>query len=149
MTLKDMATIRGEEIRKKAYTKQKKKNMRVKFYHSFLTLILLCLVVQVSYSAILNISKSLAYRAKIYKSRQLKAEAIKQNEKLKNELYNYNSMQKVEAIARNNLKMAGEGEVLVIINQNEDKIEEPKTLKEKFNAYFSKNEKGVKGIKNN
>ena len=131
-TLQDLSTIRGEEIRRKVQTKRQKKNIKGKFYHSFFTLILLFLVVQISYSAILNISKSLAYRAKIHKSNQLKTQAEKRNERLKNELYNYDSMQKVEAIARNNLKMAGEGEVLVIINQGETKIEAPKTLKDKL-----------------
>lgn len=137
-TLQDLSTLRGEEIRRKVQTKQKKKNIKGKFYHSFFTLILLFLVVQVSYSAILNISKSLAYRAKIYKSKQLKTQAQKRNDRLGNELYNYDSMQKVEAIARNNLKMAGEGEVLVIINQGETKVEEPKTLKDKLFGGFKK-----------
>jgi len=131
-TLQDLSTIRGEEIRRKVQTKRQKKNIKGKFYHSFFTIILLFLVVQISYSAILNISKSLAYRAKIFKSKQLKVQANKRNERLKNELYNYDSMQKVEAIARNNLKMAGEGEVLVIINQGETKVEEPKTLKDRL-----------------
>ncbi len=140
MTLNDLSTIRGEEIRQKVRTKHKKKSMRVKFYHSFLTIILLFLVVQISYSAILNISKTLAYEAKIHKSKQLRTDAKKRNDRLTNELYNYDSMQKVESIARNNLKMAGEGEVLVIINQDDSKIEEPKTLKGKLFDGFKKDE---------
>lgn len=141
MTLQDMATIRGEEFRKKVQKKQKKNSTKGRFYHSFLTLVLLSLVVQLSYSAVLNISKLFAFKTKIHKSRELKAEALKRNEKLKHELYNYNSMQKVELIARNNLKMAGEGEVLVIINEDENKPKVPQTLKEKFIASLSKVEK--------
>ena len=138
MTLKDINTISNDELRKKVQSKQKKKSMKGRFYHSFFTLILLFLVVQVSYSALLNISKTFAYRVKIAKSNNLKNQAVKRNERLQNELYNYDSMQKVESIARNNLKMAGEGEVLVIINQGEEKVPEPKTWKEKVAAYFEK-----------
>lgn len=138
MTLKDINTINTEALREKVQSKQKKKSIKGKFYHSFLTLILLFLVVQISYSALLNISKSFAYRGKIKKSQELRAQAQKRNNQLKNELYNYNSMQKVESIARNNLKMAGEGEVLVIINQGEEKVAAPKTFKDKLFDYFIK-----------
>lgn len=45
-----------------------------------------------------------------------KYQAAKRNENLKQEIKNFSSASSLESIARNNLKMAGENEVLVIIN---------------------------------
>mgnify|MGYP004688007973 CR=1 FL=1 len=44
--------------------KQKKKN-KTGFYYSFLTLVLLLCLIQIGFGAILIISKTIAYRAKI------------------------------------------------------------------------------------
>ena len=48
---------------------------------------------------------------------QLKQKAAQDNVKLKEELDDFSSLKSLEAIARNNLKMAGDDEVLVIINK--------------------------------
>ena len=42
---------------------------------------------------------------------------------LKKEIKNFSSTSSLEAIARNNLKMAGDDEVLVIINESDKKVE--------------------------
>ena len=93
-----------------------------------MTIILLFCVFQLGYSALLNISKIVMFRAKIIKSNDLKLKAEKRNKKLKEELNNFNSLQRVESIARNNLKMAAENEVLVIINEPEPETYTPKTF---------------------
>ena len=49
--------------------------------------------------------------------KELNEQAIAENQRLKEELEDFSSMKSLEAIARNNLKMAGENEVLVIINK--------------------------------
>jgi|GEM_PF-1608055 len=139
MRLENTNTIEKENFKKKVHKEQKKKNFKIRFYHSFLTTVLLFCVVQIGYSALLNISKIVMYQTKISKSKDLQEQAKKRNNKLKNELENYNSIQKVEAIARNNLKMAAEGEILVIINQPEPEVYIPQTFKEKFLYYFSEN----------
>jgi len=50
------------------------------------------------------------------------------NEQLKENIKNFSNVAGLEAIARNNLKMASEDEVLVIIStpKEEEKIEKPK-----------------------
>jgi len=48
--------------------------------------------------------------------KKTKYQAETRNKKLKQEIKNFSSASSLEAIARNNLKMAGEDEVLVIIN---------------------------------
>ncbi len=139
MTLENQDTINSEDLRKKTRTKRKKKMRKNKFYLSFMTIVLILCVIQVAYSALLNISKIVIYKGKILKSRELKEAAVQKNKRLKNELENFNSMNRVESIARNNLKMAGENEVLVIINTPKTEETVQKTKKEEFMEYFEKN----------
>ena len=75
------------------------------FYYSFLTIILLLCLVQITISAVLNVS----------------------NEMLKDNINNFSNVSGLEAIARNNLKMSSEDEVLVIINTPKEELpEKPK-----------------------
>ena len=53
----------------------------------------------------------------IKKMKALNQQAYLENQRLKEELEDFSSMKSLEAIARNNLKMAGKDEVLVIINR--------------------------------
>lgn len=138
MTLENQDTITGDNLRNKTRTIQKKKMRKNKVYLSFMTIILLLCVVQVAYSALFNISKIVVYRGKIIKAQELKEAALQKNKRLKNELDNFNSTNRVESIARNNLKMAGENEVLVIIN-TPDAEDKPKTKKEQFLDFIEKN----------
>ncbi len=138
MALENQDTITGDNLRKKTRTIQKKKMRKNKVYLSFMTIVLLLCVIQITYSAILNTSKIVFYRGKIIKARELKEAALQKNKRLKNELDNFNSTNRVESIARNNLKMAGENEVLVIINTPNEE-EKPKTKKEQFIDFFEKN----------
>jgi len=138
MALENQNTIEGGSLIRKTRSKQNKNKKNRKYYLSFMTIVLLACVVQVSYSALLNISKIVIYKSKITKSQELKHRAELKNARLKNELENFNSMQKVESIARNNLKMAGENEVLVIINDPKAEEDKPLTKKEKLIKYFEK-----------
>ena len=138
MALENQDTITGDNLRSKTRTIQKKKMRKNKVYLSFMTIILLLCVVQVAYSALFNISKIVVYRGKIIKAQELKEAALQKNKRLKNELDNFNSTNRVESIARNNLKMAGENEVLVIIN-TPDAEDKPKTKKEQFLDFIEKN----------
>ena len=133
MALENQDTITGDALRKKTRTIQKKKMRKNKVYLSFMTIVLLLCVIQIAYSAILNTSKIVFYRGKI-----IKEEALQKNKRLKNELDNFNSTNRVESIARNNLKMAGENEVLVIIN-TPNVEEKPKTKKEQIVDFIEKN----------
>ncbi|MBQ8475944.1 hypothetical protein IJ531_02665 [bacterium] len=105
-------------LKTRVQKQQKKKIRKIRFYHSFLTIVLLLCVLQISVSALINLSKIVSYQAKIITAKQLKAKAEAKNTSLKNEIQNFSSMYKVESIARNNLKMAAKDEVLIIINQN-------------------------------
>ncbi len=139
MQMENVKTLSKDNLKQKVRNNQKKKTTRVRFYHSFLTIVLMLCVFQISYSALLNISKIVIYHGKIVKSRELLSAAQKRNKTLKKEVENFNSMEKVESIARNNLKMAAKNEVLVIINEPEQIKRKPKTLKEKIVFYFEQN----------
>jgi len=90
------------------------------FYYSFLTVILLLCLAQITISAVLNISKIVSYKAKIVQITKTRDAALSLNDQLKDSIKNFSNVTGLEAIARNNLKMSGEDEVLVIINSKKD-----------------------------
>ena len=101
------------------------------FYYSFLTIILLLCLVQITISAVLNVSKVISYKAKIIQITKTRDAALALNEQLKDNISNFSNVTGMEAIARNNLKMSGEDEVLIIINSPK---KDDKSIKEdKFN----------------
>ena len=106
-------------LKEKTKTLNRKRKNEIRFKYSFLTVVLLICLAQIGFSAFMNITKSVNYNSKIKKMKQLKTEAYEENQRLKSELEGINSSKSLEAIARNNLKMAGDDEVLVIINKNE------------------------------
>ena len=101
---------------KKAEAKKKKSSASNGFYYSFLTVILLLCLIQITISAVLNISKIVSYKAKIVQITKTRNSAKALNEQLQDNIKNFSNVTGLEAIARNNLKMSGEDEVLVIIN---------------------------------
>ena len=102
------------------------------FYYSFLTVILLLCLIQITISAVLNVSKIVSYKAKIIQITKTRDSALALNDQLKDNIKNFSNVAGLEAIARNNLKMSGEDEVLVIINTPKDEaIEKP----HKFNMF--------------
>ena len=107
-------------------TKQEKYNRKIGIYYSFLTVVLLFCLIQIGWGAILNISKIISYHGKsIILENHLKQVKMR-NQDLKSERKMVTSDNSLEGIARNNLKMAGQDEVLVIINK---KVEKPKPKK--------------------
>lgn len=128
---KETANTQSKEVK----VPQKKKN-KTGFYYSFLTLVLLFCLIQIGFGAILNISKTISYRAKISTLTKIRDNAETQNQELKQDIKLFSSTQSLEGIARNNLKMAGEDEVLVLINNNQ-----PQTNSKKKHKHRNKNKK--------
>ena len=121
-----------DSVRKKAHDKNKKQKTKTNVYYSFLTIILLICLVQITYSTILNISKTIAYSSKVVQITKIRNDAENKNKKLKEEIKEFSTLKSLEAIARNNLKMAGEGEVLIIINDNKQQEQEKNKKKKGF-----------------
>lgn len=101
------------------------------FYYSFLTLVLLFCLIQIGFGAILNISKTISYRGKISVLTKIRDHAETQNQELKEDIKLFSSTKSLEGIARNNLKMAGEDEVLIIINNSQPQTQDKKRFKNK------------------
>lgn len=113
--------------------KPKQQNSTSKgFYYSFLTIILFLCLIQITISAVLNVSKVISYKAKIVQITKTRDAAKTLNEQLKDNITNFSNATGLEAIARNNLKMSSDDEVLVIINtpkeDDEEKEEKPKKI---------------------
>ena len=125
-------TNTGEETNIQASRREKAKTG---FYYSFLTLVLLFCLIQIGFGVILNISKTISYRAKISTLTKIRDNAENQNQELKEDIKLFSSTSSLEGIARNNLKMAGEDEVLVLINntqaQNQNNKKKNKKHKKK------------------
>lgn len=119
------------------------KNKNIKkntgFYYSFLTIVLLFCLMQIGFGVILNISKTIAYQSKISTLTKIRNSAEARNQDLKQDIKLFSSTSSLEGIARNNLKMAGEDEILVLINQqpqtqNTDKKKQKKKKKHAGNS---------------
>lgn len=115
--------VRNQEVETlidKTKSKNKQRKTKTRVYYSLLTIVLLVCLAQVGFSVILNISKTISYQTKINTMKKTKYQAQKRNDTLKQEIKNFSRTSSLESIARNNLKMAGEDEVLVIINTAEE-----------------------------
>ena len=115
--------------KKDKIVKKNKTSSTSGFYYSFLTVILLLCLIQITVSAVLNISKIISYKAKIIQITKTRDTAKALNEQLQDNIKNFSNVAGLEAIARNNLKMSGEDEVLVIINTPKKKKKEEDKLK--------------------
>lgn len=117
-------TPAGQNLAARTKAKSRKHKRRVGFYYSFLTIVLLFCLVQVGFGVILNISKIIAYKAKINTMEKVRDDAEQRNKDLKSDIKQFSKTASLEEIARNNLKMAGEDEVLVIINNIQEQPSE-------------------------
>ena len=114
--------------KEKSKSKSKQKTSKG-FYYSFLTIILFLCLIQITVSAILNVSKVISYKAKIVQITKTRDAARALNDQLKDNINNFSNVAGLEAIARNNLKMSSEDEVLVNINNPKEEEKEEKTKK--------------------
>lgn len=94
---------------------------RKKKFFTLLTFVLLICIIEMTVSAINNINKGIHFHSKIKGLEEKRNEELTRNKQLKSEIENYNSETNLESIARNNLKMAGENEILIIINKPTEK----------------------------
>lgn len=120
------------QFKKKAELGEKKK-----IKYSLLTFVLLICIIELTVSAINNINKNISFVSKIKGLENKRNEELNKNKQLKSDIENFNSEATLEAMARNNLKMAGKNEVLIIVN-------EPKEEPAEENEKDKKNKKDKK-----
>ena len=116
---------------KKAARHRRKKRLHynTKFTWPLFTFVLIFCLLQIGYGAVLNVGKIVSYQGKQATLEDLLKKAQLRNKDLKAQKKVITSDNSLEGIARNNLKMASQDEVLIIINK---KVEEPKSKKRKW-----------------
>ncbi|MCD7878994.1 MAG: septum formation initiator family protein [Candidatus Gastranaerophilales bacterium] len=100
---------------------QKAKRKKIRW--SMLSLVLFICIIELSVSAYQNISKNINFISKIKGLENKKNEELNKNQQLKFDIENYSSETTLESIARNNLKMAGKDEVLIIISKPKEDVQ--------------------------
>ena len=136
---KDLSKPANPQLAKKVKDKSKSHKRKIVFYYSFLTFVLLFCIIQVGSSVLLNTSKTIAYKSKIKTMNKVRDEAEQRNKDLKNDIKLFSKASSLEEIARNNLKMAGDKEVLVIINNTQPTNTSKKHSKKKSKKEARKN----------
>lgn len=124
--------VTKEERGIKQKTSSSKDSAASGFYYSFLTIVLLLCLIQITVSAVLNVSKVVSYKAKIIQITKTRDAALATNKQLNDSINNFSNVAGLEAIARNNLKMSSKDELMVIINtpkeDDREEKEKPKKL---------------------
>ncbi len=108
-----------------------KQQEKKKIHYSLLTFVLIICILELAVSAVNNINKNINFAAKIRGLEEKRNEELDKNKQLKSEIENFNSETTLESIARNNLKMAGENEILLIINKPKADLSSAENTKEK------------------
>ncbi|MCQ2738842.1 MAG: hypothetical protein MJ237_01300 [bacterium] len=108
------------------------------FSCSFLTVILIMCLIQISISAVVNISKVVSYNAKIKQITNIRNAALDLNNQLNDSIKNF-GVASYEAIGRNNLKMASKDELTVIINPPKTDENEQSDVKKNVFLKFNQN----------
>lgn len=104
-----------------------------KKHYSLLTFVLLICIIELAISLTNNINKNIYLESKRKGLEKKRNEELIKNEQLKSQIKNFDSEAIMESITRNNLKMAEENEILVIIHKNYENKEDTTELKHNKN----------------
>jgi cell division protein FtsB len=103
--------------RKSLDKKQLRKIYKERIYHILLSFVMLICLLQLVCGAGINITRFITLNKQIHELRELNQNATQRNIQLKEQLKIYSSYSGIEELARNNLKMVGKDEVLVLIRK--------------------------------
>lgn len=113
------------------FEKAKKSRKEKHALYSMLTFVLIICLIQAIRGAVLNVENYFSLNRKISKLEQIRQQSTEENIDLKAKIAEFKSMQGVEDVARNELKMAGKDEVLLLIKDKaKDSPAEAKIVKE-------------------
>lgn len=117
-------------------------NTKKTIAYSALTMILMLFIFQAGFGLIINIFKNINIHAQLQIVKKANKKAMNENKKLKYNIETCQSEKSLEAIARNNLKMAADDEILLRIMTGNEELHtassETKPKKEK-GIFFKKN----------
>lgn len=129
-------TKKEKKLVDKINRKNTKQRHRTQFYYSFLTIILLICFIQMSFSALLNVTKVVAYNRKLSTLKEKQKTAKVKNEELRKEIKNSSTTNMMESIGRNNLKMAAPDEYMLILNEQQQTQTEQKNKHKKIGGHY-------------
>lgn len=110
----------ADEEKKKQIKNKRTQKLKLGLQYSLITLVLLVFITQLSVSVYNNVNKTISFQAKKKELEKKRNEELAKNEKLKSEIENFNSDTVLQSIARNNLKMAEDDEILIILKKQEE-----------------------------
>ena len=105
------------KIKKTIYNIKTTDKKKQRIHYSLITVLLVICIAQLTFSSIQNINKTFSFKSKIKGLEHKRDEEFDKNRQLKSDIENFNSQKSLESIVRNNLKMAGKDEILIIINK--------------------------------
>ena len=97
--------------------KQIRKIYKERVYHILLSFVMGICFLQLLCGTGINITRFITLNKQIHELRDLNQSATEKNIQLKEQLKIYSSYKGIEELARNNLKMVGKNEVLVLIRR--------------------------------
>ena len=97
--------------------KQLRKLFKQRTYYFFLTIIISICLLQFLWGFLYNFTRYIVLNGQINTLKELNKNAVEKNKQLKTQLKVYSSYKGIEELARNNLKMVGKNEVLVLIKK--------------------------------
>jgi cell division protein FtsB len=97
--------------------KNVRKVYQKRIYYLFITVLLFICLSQIFRGIFLNVAKYITLNKQLHKLETLNVNASNENNLLKEQLKNYTSSKGIESLARDNMKMVGQNEVLVEIKQ--------------------------------
>jgi cell division protein FtsB len=97
--------------------KQVRKIYKDRVYHLILSFILGICLLQLLCGTGINLTRFITLNKQIHELRDLNQNAVQRNIQLKEQLKIYSSYKGIEELARNNLKMVGKDEVLVLVRK--------------------------------
>lgn len=105
----DKSVCRSKKHLRKIYKKR--------VYYFFIAVTLCVCLIQFLYASLFNFTRHIVLNKQATRLAELNRTALKKNKQLKNQLEVYSSYKGIEELARNNLKMVGTNEVLVLIKE--------------------------------
>lgn len=97
--------------------KQLRKIYKERVYHLLLSFIMTICIIQLLCGTGINITRYITLNKQINELRELNQNATKKNIQLREQFKIYSSYTGIEELARNNLKMVGKDEVLVLVRK--------------------------------
>jgi len=110
------------QLKKKSAYVKARKIPKIRLYYLAATIVLIICLCQALRGLYLNVAKYITLNKQFSKLESLNINSKEKNYDLKQQLKNYTSSKGIEALARDNLKMVGKDEILVIIREPAEKI---------------------------